>query len=272
MSKNVVPMIHVPDVRATVEWYESIGFRVVAAYGNESDGFSFAIVSFGKGEVMFSQDGEPSSKRRREVDLYVYTDDVDDVYERLKDRVDVVKGPHNTFYGAREVIIRDLNRFWITFGQDSVFGMLMSGVSEGKPELVRRAVASEQLKIETLNVALAAAAEKEDAEIVEILRNAGATPPPAIDVATLRSYAGKYKGTHGPEVEMTVNDGRLFVRPGNQEPMSLWPLNETTFKPIAFDGATIVFNVEDGKTVGLTFIQDGHENSLDKIQAADERG
>ena len=29
MSKKVVPMIHVPDVRATVDWYESIGFNVV---------------------------------------------------------------------------------------------------------------------------------------------------------------------------------------------------------------------------------------------------
>ena len=114
MNKKVVPMIHVPDVRATVDWYESIGFNVIAAYGNESDGLSFAIVSFGDGEVMFSQGGETSAKRRREVDLYVYTEDVDELYERLKERVDVVERPHNTFYGMREVIIRDLNRFWIT--------------------------------------------------------------------------------------------------------------------------------------------------------------
>jgi catechol 2,3-dioxygenase-like lactoylglutathione lyase family enzyme len=125
MSKKVVPMIHVPDVRATVDWYESIGFNVVATYGNESDGLSFAIVSFGDGEVMFNQDGETSAKHRREVDLYVYTDNVDKLYERLKERVDVVEGPHNTFYGMREVIIRDLNRFWITFGQESFFGTLI---------------------------------------------------------------------------------------------------------------------------------------------------
>ena len=119
MSKNVVPMIHVPDVRATVEWYESIGFEIVNTYDNGTpDGLSFAIVSFGKGWVMFNQGGETSDKRRREVDLYVYADDVDEIHERLKDRVDVFEGPHNTFYGMREVIIRDLNRFWITFGQE----------------------------------------------------------------------------------------------------------------------------------------------------------
>jgi catechol 2,3-dioxygenase-like lactoylglutathione lyase family enzyme len=113
-------MIHVPDVRATVDWYESIGFRAVNTYGNETqDGLSFAILTFGNGQVFFNQGGETSTKRRREVDLYLYTDDVDGVYSKLKDRVDVIKEPHNTFYGMREVIIRDLNGFWITFGQEN---------------------------------------------------------------------------------------------------------------------------------------------------------
>ena len=266
MSKNVVPMIHVPDVRATVEWYESIGFDVVAKYGNESDGLGFAIVSFGEGQVMFSQDGETSSKRRREVDLYVYTEDVDEVYARLKDRVDVVEGPHNTFYGMREVIIRDFNRFWITFGQESMFGMLSNGIAAAKSELVRRAIESGQLKPETLNVALAfVLANQKGDDIIQLLKDAGAKPPPEIEVETLESYAGKYKGDHEVEVEMTVKDGRLYGAPGAQEPLSLWPLDQRTFKPIAFDGATVTFKVEDGKTVGLMFIQDGYRNEFRRI-------
>lgn len=265
MSKNVVPMIHVPDVRATVDWYESIGFNVVATYGNESGGLSFAIVSFGDGQVMFNQGGETSTKRRREVDLYVYTDDADDLYERLKDRVDLIEGPHNTFYGMREVIIRDVNRFWITFGQENGFGFLMRGASEGKPELVRQALDTELLQLETLSVALAVALEKENAEVVELLKNAGAIPPSEIALETLQSYAGKYKSTHGPEVEITVDNGKLFARPGSQQLVSLWPLNQTTFKPAAFDGAKVIFQVENGKMVGLTFIQDGHETEFKKI-------
>jgi catechol 2,3-dioxygenase-like lactoylglutathione lyase family enzyme len=265
MSQNVVPMIHVPDVRATVNWYESIGFRVVATYGNESDGFSFALVAFGDSQVMFSQGGEPSTKRRREVDLYVYTDDVDDLYERLKDRVDLVKSPHNTFYGMREVIIRDVNRFWITFGQENGYGFLMRGVIEEKPELVRQALDTGLLQLETLHVALAVALEKENAEIVELLKNAGAIAPPAVALETLQSYAGKYKSAHGPEVAITVENGKLFAKPGSQQLVGLWPLDQTTFKPAAFDGAKVIFLVEDGKTVGLTFVQDGHENEFKKI-------
>ena len=119
MHRNVVPMIHVPDVRAAVEWYQTIGFDTLNTYGNGTpDGLSFAIMAFGDSPVMFNQGGETSDKRRREVDLYVYADDVDALYERLKDRVDIIQPPHDTFYGMREVIFRDLNRFWITFAQE----------------------------------------------------------------------------------------------------------------------------------------------------------
>lgn len=266
MSKNVVPMIHVPDVRATVDWYQSIGFRVVELHGDEADGLSLAVMAYGSGQVMFSEGGETSTRHRREVDLYTYTDDVDAIYAEIKDRVDVVEGPHNTFYGMREVIIRDLNRFWITFGQESVFGMLMGGLHEGKAELVRQAIASGQLQLETLNVALAAALASDNTEMVEMLKNAGATPPPEVDLATLQSYAGRYKSEQGPEAVVTVKDGKLFAAPGAQQPVRLWPLDQHTFKPTAFDGATVIFNEQDGKITGLTFIQDGHRNEMKRSE------
>jgi hypothetical protein len=117
MAQKVTPMIHVPDVRATIDWYQSIGFTVIGT--NEEDGvMDWAMLSFGDGTVMFSAGGQPSSAHRREVDLYVHTEKVDDLYQHLSGRVDVVETPHDTIYGMREIIIRDLNRFWITFGQE----------------------------------------------------------------------------------------------------------------------------------------------------------
>lgn len=135
-------MIHVPDVRATVKWYQELGFEVVATYGDDTgEDLSFALVSFGDSQVMFNEDGEPSTKHRREVDLYVYTDEVDELYLRIKDRVDVVEGPHDTFYGMHEVVIRDLNRFWITFGQESVF-VADAPPAELAPEILQSYVGS----------------------------------------------------------------------------------------------------------------------------------
>jgi uncharacterized glyoxalase superfamily protein PhnB len=114
--RTVTPMIHVPDVRATIQWYQSIGFAVRATAEDDGE-MTWAAVTFGEGEFMLNCGGTPSSAERREVDLYVTTHEVNDVYERLKDRVEIVEGIHDTFYGMREFIIRDCNRFWLTFGQ-----------------------------------------------------------------------------------------------------------------------------------------------------------
>jgi uncharacterized glyoxalase superfamily protein PhnB len=56
-------------------------------------------------------------ERIGEVDLYILTDNADDLFRRLKDRVQIVEELHDTFYGMREFIVRDKNGFWITFGQ-----------------------------------------------------------------------------------------------------------------------------------------------------------
>jgi hypothetical protein len=109
-------MIHVPHVQKAAEWYQSIGFKLVRCNG-EGDAMDWAMLSFGEGIVMFSAGGRRSDQDRREVDLYVETEDVDGLFLRLKDRVEIREELHDTEYGMREFIIRDLNRFWITFGE-----------------------------------------------------------------------------------------------------------------------------------------------------------
>lgn len=116
MATKIVPMIHVPEVKATVSWYVSIGFRFNR--WNEEDGeVNWASVSLDGSEVMFNLGGKPSAEWRREFDLYIQVEDVDEIARRIRDKVDVVEDVHDTFYGMREFIIRDVNRFWITFGQ-----------------------------------------------------------------------------------------------------------------------------------------------------------
>jgi uncharacterized glyoxalase superfamily protein PhnB len=116
MAQRIVAMIHVPDVRATVDWYTSIGFKLRGQ--NEEDGeLNWASLTLGEGEIMLQSSGKASGARRREFDLYIWVDDVDDLARRIRDRVEVVVDLNDTFYGMREFIIRDINRFWITFGQ-----------------------------------------------------------------------------------------------------------------------------------------------------------
>jgi len=116
MAQDVVPMIHVPDVRSTIEWYRSIGFRLLRT--NEEDGeVNWASLSFGNSEIMLNSGGKASTAHRREIDLYITISNIDDLYRRLHDQVQIVEETHDTFYGMREFIVRDLNGFWITFGQ-----------------------------------------------------------------------------------------------------------------------------------------------------------
>lgn len=117
MSSKIVPMIHVPDVSVTADWYTSIGFKVMDIAEHDGEA-SWALLRFGDTELMLNSGGKPSAEHRREVDLYVHAENVEQIYNRLKSgTVDVVEDLHDTFYGMREFTLRDCNRFWITFGE-----------------------------------------------------------------------------------------------------------------------------------------------------------
>ena len=115
--RSATPMVHVPYVRATATWYESIGFAILETFGDGDDGLSFAILAAGDTRLMLNCGGRPSTAERREVDLYVEVEDVDALFAALRERVQVVSEPDDTDHGMREFIIRDPNGFWITFGQ-----------------------------------------------------------------------------------------------------------------------------------------------------------
>jgi uncharacterized glyoxalase superfamily protein PhnB len=116
MPGRVTPMIHVPSVVETVEWYLAIGFALTGS-AEEAGELVWAEMGFGDGRVMFSAGGAASRAARREVDLYVHVEGVDDLSRGLPPGVRIVEGVHDTFYGMRELIVRDLNGFWITFGE-----------------------------------------------------------------------------------------------------------------------------------------------------------
>jgi len=257
MNERVTPMIHVPDVRTTVDWYQDIGFTVNETYGNDSGGLSFAILSFGASQVMFNQGGQTSAARRRDVDLYVYANGVDAFHERIRDRVDVVEGLHDTFYGMREFIVRDINRFWITFGQESAFGMLMRGIHEKDEEVIQSALKDASLTTESLTTALMAvsAGENDNQEIVQMLTAAGAVMPPQLNDLLLQSHVGYYKSDKGMDVEIVNKGGQLFAVLAGEESIDLIAIDDVTFRPSRFIAVTVKFNSEAGKTIGFTLTE-----------------
>ena len=145
----------------------------------------------------------------------------------------------------------------------------MTGIREGNEELVKIALERGGNKPETLTAALLLSSGNEKgAGIAELLKKAGAVPPMEIDAATLESYAGKYKGETGPEVTITVKDGKLFVAGFTREPQLLMPLDKTTFRPVAFGGITLTFNAEAGKVTGMTFKQGQTTNQMKRLEVS----
>lgn len=135
LSKSVKKcdtMMAVPNVRATVEWYQSIGFQLEGQYSIDTDE-AWAGVYLGGCFFMFVPRGSASSERR-EVSFWIRTDRVDDLYELLKQRQlehasNALAGKtagaqlrfkqdiHDAFYGEREFTIMDLNGYELTFAQ-----------------------------------------------------------------------------------------------------------------------------------------------------------
>ena len=111
-----VPMISVPDIAATLDWYKSIGFTELGRY--EEDGVvNFGMVAFGKAELMLSMHGKPGE---HDVSLWFYTHQVDELYRLLKGcpvEIEFEEEIYDAFYGARQFGIRDLNGYILYFIQ-----------------------------------------------------------------------------------------------------------------------------------------------------------
>lgn len=116
MLRGFVPMLHVADVQATLNWYRAIGFELLRC--NEVDGrVDWALMSLGSSQLMLNAGGRTVSEPRRDVDLYVETDSIAAIRRHIEGKAQVVEDIHDTFYGMREFTVRDLNGFWITFGE-----------------------------------------------------------------------------------------------------------------------------------------------------------
>lgn len=122
--QTVSPNMYVNDIRKTIEFYEAIGFDVATTVGDKDDPV-FALMRSGDVSFMFqtfkSIEGTlPIVSRTNggSLLLYVNIKGIRDFYERIKDKVTVLHGLNNTFYGATEFSIVDCNNYMITFAED----------------------------------------------------------------------------------------------------------------------------------------------------------
>ena len=177
----------------------------------------------------------------------------------------------DTFYGATALYWASdkghvgVVRAILAKSADGAGDVLSSGVNAGNVELVSAALETGKVPAGSLTAALVAAgADEKKAAIAEMLKKAGAVPPPEVDAATLQSYVGKYRGDPGPEITVTVKGGTLIAT-ASGGPLTLFPLDQTTFRPAEFDGVTFTFKVEAGKVTGIESKQGTNTRLLKRV-------
>jgi len=120
--ESLSPNMYVNDVKDTMDFYRKLGFNSIMTVPEGAEEPVWAMMQNGNVTIMFESikniDGQlPEISRQTggALLLYIKVKDVNALFESVKDQVNVLKEPHNTFYGATEFMIQDCNGFVLTF-------------------------------------------------------------------------------------------------------------------------------------------------------------
>jgi catechol 2,3-dioxygenase-like lactoylglutathione lyase family enzyme len=121
---NVSPILLVPDVFATAEYYRDVlGFSFDQIYGEPP---SFVIVRRDSARLMFRQprQGAPQPPNATVTpnfpeDVGLAVDDVEALAEELRGRqAEIIHGPtYRPIWNGKELAVRDCNGYVLSFGQ-----------------------------------------------------------------------------------------------------------------------------------------------------------
>ena len=110
MFSSAVPVYKVMDLSRTTRWYHD-----VLGFDGYLDNHSVMRLHRDRVEMLF-RTGIPR-QHNSPWDTYVRMTGVDTLYNQVRDRAQVRRGPEDTRRGGREIEVRDANGFVLTFGE-----------------------------------------------------------------------------------------------------------------------------------------------------------
>ena len=125
MLKKLTPNLMVENVARTLAFYrDTLGFEIVTTLP-EQEPFDFAIVQRDGVELMFQSrpslsenvpalTGSPIGASQT---FYIDVTGIRDLYESLREKVEIVVDFHTTFYGTQEFYFRDINGYILSFSE-----------------------------------------------------------------------------------------------------------------------------------------------------------
>lgn len=125
--KDLSPNLMVKDVRQTIDFYTNmLGFKLLATVPETQEGkLDFAIVQADNFMIMLQEEKSLKEElpqlagydKGGALTFYIHVSDIQELYDKLKGKVTIVKDMHDTFYGSRDFAIEDCNGFILAFSQ-----------------------------------------------------------------------------------------------------------------------------------------------------------
>jgi uncharacterized glyoxalase superfamily protein PhnB len=123
--ESLSPNIYVNDVSSTMTFYRKLGFEAVMMVPEGAEKPVWAMMQNGNVTMMFESfnniEGrlpEISRESGGSLLFYIKVQDIDALFESVKDQVTVLQDPQKTFYGATEFVIKDCNGYVLTFASE----------------------------------------------------------------------------------------------------------------------------------------------------------
>lgn len=126
MYKTLTPNMMVADVNATVKWYQdNFNFKLANQTGSLDESLEWAVVKADDVQMFFQKEESlvkelPVLKGREigaSLTLYIKVQDVQSLYDSVKEKVEIVRDMRETFYGAKEFAVKDLNGYILVFSE-----------------------------------------------------------------------------------------------------------------------------------------------------------
>lgn len=127
MYKTITINSMVKSVKESIQFYEeTLGFTTAVSVPSETGDFNFAILVKDNISLMFqSKESLIEEYPSLQVDvikpvftLFITVDNIQEIYQELKDKVELVKELHQTFYGKDEFAIFDNNHNILTISSN----------------------------------------------------------------------------------------------------------------------------------------------------------
>jgi hypothetical protein len=114
-----IAFLRVPDIAHTINWYQGIGFQCTGTHQEPGCELDWAMIAW-KGAAFMLYPGGRAAAQTKDAGLYLETESIDPMIQVLKERnADIIEINERTEYAKREIVIRDLNGFQVTFSCDA---------------------------------------------------------------------------------------------------------------------------------------------------------